>query len=302
MVFPTKGDYDQFCEAVSRLRRRQLDVNDEEFVAEIVTLDRRRFSLANDVASPEWGHPLTSTATQRFIFNDCSHALTLFILTCWYDAAEDYTTVWTTRLEHLAEWLSQSFPSRETLPSARFDDWKKASVWTTWQRCQSHQFAEWFITTVNGIADDNPGGTANLRRFARAMAVDLTAIGTSTKQGMDNLANRFVPVLYKRVWMAVMFLRRDQGIIRSLLQRDTLNIDRSSRALERWYDDRVFPPTESELPVDARMLRIGRRLFSLPAQNGQAIMQAAHDWGAKHRLAPSTIDSLFFLMDDNCAR
>jgi hypothetical protein len=91
--------------------------------------------------------------------------------------------------------------------------------------------------------------------------------------------------------------RRDQGIIRCLVERALSGVHRGREAAERWYDDAVFPQLESELPVDSRMLARGRELFGTTLSNEAAVMNQAHSWGQKHGLPPSTLDVLFFAMD-----
>ena len=74
----------------------------------------------------------------------------------------------------------------------------------------------------------------------------------------------FRAVLYKRAWMLTMLLCRDQGIIRCLLECVLAAEARGIDALHAWYDERMFPSQESELPVDKRMLSIGEDLFRMP--------------------------------------
>jgi hypothetical protein len=64
--------------------------------------------------------------------------------------------------------------------------------------------------------------------------------------------------------MLTMFLRRDQGMIRCLVERTLAPIQGGTAAAQLWYDGVTFPDTESELPVDDRMLIIGGELFNNP--------------------------------------
>ena len=93
-----------------------------------------------------------------------------------------------------------------------------------------------------------------------------------------------------------MLLRRDQGIIRCLLELLLAAEARGIDALHAWYDERMFPSQESELPVDKPMLSIGEDLFRMP-QCTERSHDRVHSRGQRHRLPPSALDALFFAMD-----
>jgi hypothetical protein len=77
--------------------------------------------------------------------------------------------------------------------------------------------------------------------------------------------------------MLYMFIRRDQGIVRCLLERALSSEASESKALRAWYDERLFPSLESELPVDQRMLTIGAELFRTTSPTAYGLMTKAHE-------------------------
>jgi hypothetical protein len=151
---------------------------------------------------------------------------------------------------------------------------------------------------VKRIAAENPHGDGNLYRFCAALASELTTPGEGTARALTRLAGgEYRAVLYKRVWMVVMFLRRDNGMIRCLVERSLAGCAGGRDAARVWYDEAVFPTSESELPVDTRMLDIGRLLFGGPSLKEKAVMEKAHAWGQERHMAPSALDVLFFSGD-----
>jgi hypothetical protein len=302
--FPTATEHRALSDAARQLRAEiasgRLKADDDLFVQEIVRLDRARFNAPSQQASPEWGQAQLSRSAEEHIFRaGHGHALTLFALTSWYDGREDYVCVWCRRLAQLAEWVASSTRSEDALPRAGSDGplRKRASAWKTWQQCQPGGFGVWFANTINSIADSRASQQGNLRVFVARVGRDLLSLAHETERQFARLeTGTYARLLYKRAWMLTMFLRRDQGIVRCLVERAFGAAPRGSEAAHRWYDDGVFSQLESELPVDGRMLEIGQGLFGT-ANSEAAVADTAHSWGQKHGLPPSTLDVLFFAMD-----
>jgi hypothetical protein len=150
-------------------------------------------------------------------------ALTLFVLTNWYNIQEDYRDVWTKRLEHLSTWINK--PNRRknlaNLPRARFRNLKAPTAWKTWQACGSGDFAIWFTKTVTQIAKAHPNGTGNLRRFVAALVLELMQVGKAPQRTAErHLKNGdYAYAELKRAWLLTVGLRRDRGMIKCLVQR-----------------------------------------------------------------------------------
>jgi hypothetical protein len=218
-------------------------------------------------------------------------------LTWWYDMGEDYTVVGSLRLEQLADWMSSPDRSASNLPDGRWP-WARRAAEATWSRCQQGGFGRYFADTVRRIAADHPNGTGNTWRLLGQLGLDLTNPGQEPRRPFQTLrSGRYAPVKFKRAWMLLMFLRRDEGIIRCLVERALSMIEGGRDALRYWYDERSFPPSECHLPVDKRILTIAAELFQLVAPNEIEVMRHAHAWGQQHRLPSSMLDALFFAMD-----
>ena len=280
-AFPTTRDYVRPRDTAFALRQRvaskHFDADSSVFIADITALDQLRFSSVPQESSPEWGHPETAAHTSRLLFQaEPVAALTLFVLACWYDAQEWYAFVWTRRLEELAAWTETADGTEDSLPRVRSGDWTRAIAWKTWARCRDGGFGRYFAETATAIARDSPSGKGNTWRFVARVATDLTKPSQATRDSLRHLElGTYRPVLYKRAWMLTMFLRRDQGIVRCLLERALSSEAIGTDALLAWYDDRLFPSQESELPVDSRMLTLGAEISPTP----EAIMTRAHEWG-----------------------
>jgi hypothetical protein len=181
------------------------------------------------------------------------HALTLFVLACWYDMQEDYAKVWTTRLMELSKWVDDPPQGQAGLPQARLYGEKVPHAWQTWQACGERGFATWFTDAVNRIAKKNPKGAGNLRRFIAQLVLELM----NTSQQTRNVAirhlgqGRYGCLGYKRAWMLTMFLRRDQGIIRCLIERSLAQIHGVDDATRLWYDGTTFPEKSGSAAIRA---------------------------------------------------
>jgi hypothetical protein len=224
--FPTRQDHRSLSDAAADLRERvssgKLHADDAEFVESITQLDHMRFGPLGDAASPEWGQPETASFTRSLVFcsKKPSDALTLFVLMCWYDMGENYTFVGSRRLSALAEWIASPKSSLDSLADGRYP-WPKRCARATWSRCEKGGFGRYFAETVETIAREHPKGVGNIWRFIGQLGLDLTDPGGVPEQGFKKLrsGSEFVPVEFKRAWMLLMFLRRDKGIIRCLLER-----------------------------------------------------------------------------------
>ncbi len=296
-AFPTAQEHKEFAASAAELRRRMRGRADHaQFLNEISALDRQRFGGQ----SPEWGHAKTRDVTNELIFRrERPHALTLFVMTCWYDMQDPYTRVWTKHLKKLSSWIDAGTQQEDGLKFGRYSKEKAPHAWTTWQQCRTAGFESWFVKTVNRIAQKNSTGTGNYRKFVGALILNLMKPGPGSREVVVKSLARgaYDCVMQKRAWMLAMFLRRDQGIIKCLIERSVGNIQEGPKALERWYDGRTFPEPESELPIDKRIKELGRELFDDARMTEDQIADAAHNWGFMHQRAPSVLDALFFSLD-----
>jgi len=301
--FPSPADHRSLSELARQLRDRVtaggLKAEEPEFVAEIRQLDARRFAGPFEGSSPEWGQPGIATATRELLFSSLEpNPLTLFVLTCWYDAQESYVTVWSRRLAALRDWMMNGAWTESTLPKARSGPWTRSTVWKTWNTCRDIEFSGWMVRAIREILQEHPEGDGNVWRFVGRIGTELVNLGQENRLAFRDLSfGRFSPALLKRAWMLTMFLRRDRGIVRCLVNRTLERVAGGKEAANAWYNDSKFPERECELPVDKRMLNIGNEIFRGGYLDERGIMVYAHRWAAAHGLPPSVLDVLFFAMD-----
>lgn len=301
--FPTASEHRALADAAAALCREVrsglMNADDSAFVRAIADLDRQRFNGPPLAATPKLGQPLIAQSVRDLVL--CSvdpHAFTLFVMNCWYDAQESYVVVWSRRLAQLASWITSDAKNETSLPSARSGSWTRSSAWKTWERCKSGGFAGWMISTILQIAESNPSGNGNTYRFFGRLAHELTTPGADNlKMIMSLESGHYAPAEYKRAWMVLMLLRRDQGVYRCFVERSLARLENGEEAARLWYDDSVFPQLECELPVDKRMYEIGSELFGRAA-TWKSVFEDAHSWGNRHSRPASMLDALFYSMDE----
>jgi hypothetical protein len=166
---------------------------------------------------------------------------------------------------------------------------------------RSGGIAGWFTETVLEIVNVHGRARGNIYRFMGRMLRDL--LDVKSEAGLKAIYQlcdgQRVPAEYKRAWMAVMMLRRDQRVIRRLLQRALRGVPDGRLALRYWHSKAHFRESECELPVDVRMLRIFNQLFLGEYSEPTDVIEAASRFAAarRPRLSPSAFDALFFGLD-----
>jgi hypothetical protein len=152
---------------------------------------------------------------------------------------------------------------------------------------------KWFAKTINEIAGLEARGSRVRILGARILT---EWFGKAVPESVPRrlLRGEHAAVVQKQLWMILMFLRRDQGIVRCLFERALKCCEDGEHALKQWFDDECFSPQGSELPVDGRMMKIGRLLFHGDVVNELSVFQSAFEWGESHGIPPSTLDALFF--------
>lgn len=99
---------------------------------------------------------------------------------------------------------------------------------------------------------------------------------------------------WKRVWMFLMFIRRDQNIIKNLFSRALESVCNGKEALKYWYDNEYFPENECELPVDVRVQQAWVRMFNKPGASTKDVAYSAHNLACRYDISPSAFDAIFF--------
>jgi len=295
----TSEDYESYLSNVTALRAQ---VSDEDtFLANAAEADRLRFGK-----SPEWSEPPIAASVRGRIFlnPDPDEGLLLFILAAWLDLQAPYIRVWNQMLEQAQTWLRSNAWHDPTvgLPRGAFAQTRPHLLKTVRALTApqySRRISAWFASTVIRIVEHHSIHRGNLYRFVGAVCSDLYEAKDDTfvslmRQGM--LPTDYVGQHYKRLWMTVMFLRKDANVVRCLLRRALATVERGPKAIEYWEDDSFFDPKECELPVDTRVKAAWTSLpFVTPGDRSvEVIAREARMLARKSSVAPATFDALLF--------
>jgi len=98
---------------------------------------------------------------------------------------------------------------------------------------------------------------------------------------------------YKRVWMFLMFIRRDKKLVKDLMECAFKSSGVERNITDIWYSEE-FPEIQCELPVDSRVKGFFKKIGINCSE--MLIGRWAHDEiGQKRKLPPSIMDVLFTL-------
>ncbi len=284
-----------------RCLRRHVD-GPETLLQNASKADEMRFNTG-----AEWAEPtIYRSVTERMFHNpDPDKGLLLFVLSCWLNMQRRYTTIWTTYLAKAKNWIEHDAwqkPPRN-IPKGRYPKLVtphlEKTVCTLDTAAYGRSLGSWFVQTVLRIVQDHGAVTGNLYRFVGKLCDDLyeaprSRFVKSMHEGRLD-ANSRVPH-HKRLAMLVMFLRRDQSVIKCLLTRALRGHVGGSDALTYWYDSKYFDPIESELPVDKRVTE-GCRALGIPQftdGSPEVVAMQARRFAHAHSLPPSVFDAILF--------
>jgi hypothetical protein len=288
---------------ITKVRALRAGVGDQRsFLTRAAGADRLRFRT-----SPEWSEaPITEqVATSIFRNPNPSQGLLLLFLCAWLDLQAPYTRVWNQMLRQTQRWLDTTAwrdparePPRGHYPPTRPHLLKTIAALS--RPVYSRDPAKWFAKAIVEIAEANPTGRGNIYRFAGAICRDLyeakdRRFATLIEGG--HLPDDYAGMHYKRLWMLIMFLRRDEGTIRCLISRALRSVPRGSEALQLWQDDRSFNSSECELPVDSRVKDAWKHLpfVSQTHSSVEMVAREARRLARKASVSPSSFDALLFV-------
>ena len=291
------SNYYEFIEKIEEEKRKISLNNMNDFIELSKKLDNIRFST-----SAEWEEPIINYTVKNLIFNNNNkdRALTLFTMTCWLDLQSKYTTVWTTYLEQLNRWL-------DNLGRMPRENYKQSSVHLlkTSNLIKDDSVSSWYISSILSIVNENGKSEGNIYRFVYYVMRDLYCSTTyETQKGLidmeDGIRNsRINGGRHKRLWMLIMFLRRDKCKIKKFFE-DALKTKGKigKKALQYWYDDEYFNEIECELPVDSRIKESWLNLPILKnytmGESEEKIADSAYNLAKEYDVSPSIFDYMFF--------
>lgn len=295
----SSADYQAFLAGLNAIRSEVLDV--EMFLSASQEADKLRFA-----SSPEWSETPIATQVGESIFRnpDPAEGLLLFILTAWLDLQAPYVRVWNHMLVQAQSWLhglAWSDPAKN-IPRGNFPPVRPHMLKTIEALSRpkfSGSAAAWFVSSILNIALKNGPRRGNTYRFVSSVCQDLYEAKdgrfTASIAGGE-LPFEYMGTHYKRLWMLMMFLRRDQHVIRCLLRRATASVPSGEEAFAYWINDLYFDPLELELPVDARVRASWQALpFVSPAKKSvEAVAREARRLARDSAVSPASFDAILF--------
>jgi len=264
------------------------------FLSHAKAVDKLRFDSGN-----EWGEPKISQSVTNLIFANpgADEGLLLFTLGCWLDMQAKYTVVWNSYLKQAKKWLQ----GNEPLPRAKFELTAKHLLLTKSSITKIGSLSLWFTLKINQIAKENGEAKGNIYRLAGAMCHDLY----SKPEAVDYLRKGMLPKQFsggdhKRFWMFLMFLRRDNSVVKCLFSRALSKIEGGNKAVQYWYNDKYFDPLECELPVDTWVLKNWNKMSkklnhaSFKTNYTAQVAARARELALKANMSPSMLDAMLF--------
>lgn len=247
----------------------------------------------------EWGEPRIVKSVSDTIFSNpnADEGLLLFTLGCWLDMQAKYQIVWTNYLRQARLWLHGQGP----IPRGRFEPTSKHLIQATEFLKDFGCISLWFANKINRIVKENGSAKGNIYRIAGELCTDLYCkpeVASQLKEG--TLPKQFSGGDHKRFWMYLMFLRRDNSIMKCLFTRALSEVEVGKSAVQYWFDNQYFNPSECELPVDTWVLTnwngMAKKL-NLPSFNTKYTPQVAfkaRELAQKVDISPSALDAILF--------
>ena len=278
-------------EAIEALR----NVNNQMlFLDQARRMDRLRFDTG-----AEWGEPRIFNSVRRLIFGnpDSNEGLLLFILGCWLDMQAKYATVWTTYLGQAKHWITGKGP----IPRGSFSPTTTHLLLTKQAVKNYGSISQWFVEKINGITEKHGQANGNIYRLAGDICNELyskPSVVNQLRKGI--LPNNFSGGDHKRFWMFMMFLRRDDSIVRCLFTRALSKFEGGQEAVKNWHDPEFFNPLECELPVDTWVSKNWKKVFDrlkmadFQTKKIAQVAVKARELAWKNNLSPSVFDAILF--------
>jgi hypothetical protein len=293
------ADYEAYLSAIESLRAKAID--DSTFLQCAAKADRLRFEL-----SPEWSEaPIASSVKEHIFLNpDPDQGLLLFILAAWLDLQAPYTRVWNQMLAEARHWIGERAwgGSDAGLPRGSFGPTRPHLLKTVAAISQAdnrRSLASWMAAAILGIVQRHSARRGNVFRLVGEICRDLYQASDQTFVRLmagGQLPTDYGGTHYKRLWMLMMFLRKDTHVVRCLLRRALSSVEHGAEALEYWEDDLFFDPSECELPVDTRVKAAWEALPFVGAKDLaiEAIARDARVLARRASVAPASFDALLF--------
>ena len=293
--FPTAEEYDNLRSKAKGLlvkwsKTGNAAVN-PQFIKDVVELDSLRLT-----SGAGWGNPGHKGKPIQLIFRnpDPNKGLLLYILCNLMDYQMFTERVWSDLLVQANAWIGgcQKAPPRRGMPL--LEDHLRQTVNTA---IRSGSISNWFANKIVSIASKNPTGQGNIYRIAGSIFLELLNPPKTKKDRQGKLLMSGQCALlgdWKRLWIIMRGLRRDNSLIRCLFERALSSAGNGQKAIQYWYDENYFDPRECELPVDSWVKKnwIGIMKSNSNLRRKDVAKDAKH-LASRHNVSPSIFDVLF---------
>ena len=215
---------------------------------------------------------------------DADKRLLIFWMCCILDRQAKVKKVWNNGVLQSVEYIQRT---RKNYPKIRFDESENFRKTEKTLRNYDNSFIKWFASKIEKL---KPYGEGSLYKFTYEVFNDLLAGSTTTielQYGKPGLLGE-----WKRLWMFIMFLRRDKSYIKKLVEEAFSLLPNGKKLAKTWYNDKLFNPIESELPVDNRIKNSFKNIFKIKFTEKE-IGRIAHKFGRQEKIPPSTLDVLY---------
>lgn len=261
-----------------------------QFVEDAIKLSKIRFDTGS-----EWGEPLINPYVITHIFkaDDPEEGLLRFLLCCWMDMQEKYQTVWTKYLESIS--LYRILQMRMVIH-------KEPLLKKTIGIHKSYSgISNWFIEKILYTYEESKNKGINpfpvLIYFLFHDLWGLDNISKDNHSSLDKMRNGEIGYKlvgnYKRAWMALMWLRLDNSLVKCLFSRSLLKHKNGKNALDLWYNNNVFNPMYCEIPVDGRVKNSWNYLFKTNRKERNVALEI-HDLAQNYNISPAVFDAILF--------
>jgi hypothetical protein len=289
---PNHTGFSKFEQAIIKAARAVK--TEGQFIDKAVAIDQIRFNTGD-----EWGEPQIANSVRRLVFSnpDPDQGLLLFTLGCWLDMQAKYTVVWNRYLQQAKNWID----GKGSIPRGNFAPTTTHLMLTKKAIEKYGNISQWFIQKIGEIAESRGKAKGNIYRLAGQICSELYAkpeVASWLENGI--LPRNFSGGDHKRFWMFLMFLRRDNSVVKCLFTRALSKFEGGQKAAQTWYDPEYFDPIECELPVDTWVLKNWNKTFEglgiaeLQTEETPKVAVKARLLAHKNNLSPSVFDALLF--------
>jgi len=249
-------------------------------------LDEKRFASGYTWKKFNGAMDILFNPENRYGLN-ADKRLLVFWMCCVLDRQVPVEKVWNEGVNQSIDYLQHK---RREYPRLRFDESCYLRKTEETLREYDNSFIKWFASKIEEL---RPYGKGSLYRFTYKVLNEL--LGAYPDEAYKLQLGK-VGLLghWKRLWMFIMFLRRDRSYIQGVVKDAFTSLSGGVKLLEIWYDNKLFSPTESELPVDRRVKNTFADIFRVQLSE-RRIAEIAHRFSEQERVPPSILDVLYLL-------